>query len=225
MVLEIFKTMEEYVESGLVSRRLEEIRHGHVIDHSEMLDALGEYPSRFLGAWWINPWDGEIAIEEVRSVVSKFDLKYLKLHPVWHGFLPEDEIMAPVMEFAAELDVPVWFHCSNGPGTEPEHIAGAAELFPKTKVIMGHAAHVGRAAGEIATRLDNVWLDLSGGMSLMQEVIEGSPGERLLIASDHPYGDLKMQLTGVRTLTEGREDLRRDIIGYNAVRLFKIEGS
>jgi predicted TIM-barrel fold metal-dependent hydrolase len=63
----------------------------------------------------------------------------------------------------------------------------------------------------------------------MRAVIANGPEDRLMMATDdpwgHPYGELSLAgiMKSVQEITAGNERLRRKIMGENATKLLKID--
>jgi len=223
------KAVQACLDGGEVSEEAAEMRRDDV-DHSEVLKAVREHGDRFVGCWFVNPWSGERSLGEARRAIRELGFGYMKAHPMAHAFAADGEIIYPVMEEAAALDVPVWFHTSYGPGTEIRRVVALARRFPDTKIILGHAA-VGDLEGnkhsveaaEAARKLSNVWIDLSDcRLPAMRQMIENAPQDRLLYASDAPYGPADRQIRQVQEITGGNRPLYRRIMGENAAELLKM---
>jgi predicted TIM-barrel fold metal-dependent hydrolase len=92
------------------------------------------------------------------------------------GFRVSDPELRPVMELAAELDVPVQVHTRSGIWTElvgsdfseanaahPRHVADLARAIPELRLVLCHAGfpHWWAAAGALIADLPNCYLDIS----------------------------------------------------------------
>lgn len=225
----LMDVLQRCIEEGYVTPEVEARRRGS-IDHSDVLDAVREHGGRLLGCWWLNPWRGEEDLTEACAVVREQGFRYWKVHPMVHAFAADDAVMHPVMARAAEAGVPVWFHSSYGPGTEIKRIARLARRFPQTQVILGHAGVVALAGREhaadavaAAAELSNVWIDLSDcRMEPMRRMIQNGPADRLMLASDDPFGRLDRQMDQARRIAGQDAALLRKIMGDNAARLLRI---
>ena len=225
----LMEAVRRCIEGGEVTREVE-ARRGRRIDHNDVIEAVGEHGERLLGCWWVGPWRGEADLEEACAAVRERGFRYWKVHPMAHVFAADDGVMDPVMERAAGVGVPVWFHSSYGPGTEIRRIADLARRFPETQVILGHAGvrdldgRVNAAdAVAAAWALGNVWIDLSDcRMDAMQRMMEDGPAERLMLASDDPFGALERQMEQARRIAGGDDALLRGVMGENAARLLGI---
>jgi len=59
-------------------------------------------------------------------------------------------------------------------------------------------------------------------MDAMRRMIEEGPAERLMLASDDPFGTLERQMEQARRIVGGDDALLRGVMGGNAVRLLEI---
>jgi predicted TIM-barrel fold metal-dependent hydrolase len=224
--------VEEYLRTGATTPRIEQF-HRHVYDQSLVFEAVAAHPGRLIGAYILNPWLGDAGSRAAREAVEGYGFRYLKLHPWTHAFAPDDlRVMGPVAELALQLDVPLWFHTSYGPGAEPERPAQLAAHFPRLPIIMGHVLCGGRA-GEVAALMQaqaNLWADLAeASEDAMRALLAGAPAGRIMLASDDPWGfplaefSLEAQIGKVKRVTAGRPELRRAILGGNAAGLLRLQ--
>ena len=233
--LDVFRVGEDCLRTGTVTAEVELLRRQRV-DHSEVFDAVSSSGGRLSGCWFLNPWLRETAFAQARAAVREHGFKYIKLHTVCHAFAADDEaVMAPVMDMAVELDVPVWFHTSYGPGCEARRVVDIAARFPGTNVILGHVCcgldlDAVAWVAQAAVKYSNLWIDLAESrLNQIQLVVQAAPADRLLMASDDPWGipleehGLAAMMAKARTATQDNENLRRKMMGENAARLLKIE--
>ena len=103
-----------------------------------VLGAVRAHPQRFVGFAVANPWYGRAAEEEMRRALGE-GLRGLKLHPVIQGFSPNDPLVYPLVEIAADSDVPVYVHSGTAHYGEPFKTAELARRFPQVTFVMGHA--------------------------------------------------------------------------------------
>jgi predicted TIM-barrel fold metal-dependent hydrolase len=162
----------------------------------------------------------------------------LKLHPIIQKMpLTSAETRSAVESFAPHR-LPVLFHCgissyylgSEKERQEPRYgaIDGAAELvrdFPSVRFIAGHAGlfEVDRVM-KLLAGLSNVWVDTSFQPARrVHQLIEAFGPERVLFASDWPYGNRAPALTIMREACRGDRALERRILFSNAAELLGIE--
>jgi predicted TIM-barrel fold metal-dependent hydrolase len=158
----------------------------------------------------------------------------LKLHPIIQKLpLTSQNTRAAVEAFAVH-DLPVLFHCGISSyylgaekiRQEPRYgaIHYAAELvrdFPNVKFIAGHAGlfEVGDVIALLGS-LPNVWVDTSfQSVARVRELVETFGPERVLFASDWPYGNRPPALAIAREACRGDRGLERRVLFENAAEL------
>ena len=68
---EMIAQMDEYnVEKTIIS----------TFPIDESIEAVDKYPDRLIGAAWVNPYDGEKALEQIRDAVNNHGFKAIKLN-------------------------------------------------------------------------------------------------------------------------------------------------
>ena len=155
----------------------------------DLANAVAAYPDRLVGYARVHPWYGDQAAALLRRAVTEFGMRGLKLHPVGTLAHPADSSTLRLMGVAAELGVPVLFHCGDEPMTTPLAIAVAARQTEAT-VILGHMGgyfHVEEAI-RVAEQHNNVFLETSAMPypGKIHEAIDRVGSERVLFASDGP---------------------------------------
>ncbi len=80
----------------------------------ESLDAVDKYPDRLIGAAWVNPNEPG-CLDQVRNAVEDHGFRAIKLHPLFHSYLPNDESVFPIARLAKEYDIPLMFHAGHPP--------------------------------------------------------------------------------------------------------------
>ena len=101
--------------------------------------------------------------------------------------------MAPIMEVAGSLGVPVMFHDGTPPYSTSRQAAWLAERYPHTQVILGHAglADLWRDAADAAQRLPNIWLQPAGSPPMtIRMALQGAGRDRLLFGSDGGFASI-----------------------------------
>jgi predicted TIM-barrel fold metal-dependent hydrolase len=171
----------------------------------DLAKAVAAYPDRLIGYARVHPWYGAQAVALLRRAVTELGMRGLKLHPVGTLSHPADSSTLRLMEVAAELGVPVLFHCGDEPMTTPLAIAAAARQTEAT-VILGHMGgffHVEEAI-RVAEQHSNVLLETSAMPypKKIREAVERVGSERVLFASDGP---------GCRPYLEVRKVLMADL--------------
>ncbi len=87
-------------------------------DNNLVRKAVEKYPDRLLGCYWPNPHE-EDAAGKVKTSLTEWGFKGIKLHPLFQAFLPNDDIVHPIMEEAKQARVPVLIHTGHSPFSLP----------------------------------------------------------------------------------------------------------
>jgi len=200
------------------------------IGHSKVKEAIIRSQGRIKGGWFLSPWAGQEEFAEAEDALKNSGFVYLKLHPQHHCFCPDDRDISHVYEFAASIDVPVWFHSSYGPGSEIRRIAEAAKMNPHVILVMGHACvEPGPSLMddlEEAFRHDNIYLELAHvKIDDFVEVLRRFPHGRLIAGTDNPCDaydtvfDHFIKRKEKMPCTEGSWE---KILGGNAAEIYRI---
>jgi len=103
-----------------------------------ILEAVKAHPDRLAGMAVANPWFGKGAVEEIRRALGE-GLTGVNIHSVLQGFRLGDHLVDPILEVAAQCDVPVFCHTGTAGLAEPFHLIELARRFPSVNFLMGHA--------------------------------------------------------------------------------------
>ena len=130
---------------------------------------VAEAPDLFVGFIRIDPTNGRRAKSEIMRGVRELGLRGITMTPFWHGIRCTDSEVAPVFEAAAELNIPVWIHCSMNWVTErplelehPRHIDEVAGRYPTVRIVCGHGGWPWvQDLVAVAWRHENVYIDIS----------------------------------------------------------------
>lgn len=188
--------------------------------------AIERFPDRLVGFVRLNPNHRDAALDGARRAVEELGFKGVKLHPTTTLAHPAAPPTVDLMRLAAELGVPVLFHCGDDPYTTPQAIALGAKEAPDTAVVLGHMGgyfHVEDAIS-MAERYDNLYLETSA-MPYPERIAEGVRrvgAERVIYASDGPGCNPRLEVEKVRLagLAPHEEAL---VLGENAARLMGLE--
>lgn len=172
------------------------------------------HPKRFVGYVWPNPHD-KGALSLVRDAVRQWGFRGIKLHPLVHAFLPTDEEVLPIAEFAGKERIPLAIHSGHPPFSLPWSIGELAELYPEVRIVMLHMGHAHgvyiQAAINTAKKHDNIILETSGVSmhSKIKEAVEKVGEERVVFGSDYPFHDysVELQKVNVAGLSESQKEL------------------
>jgi predicted TIM-barrel fold metal-dependent hydrolase len=231
----LYDVVEEYLRTGTMTPEIATLQKG-VPYHDEVLNAARTTDGRLLGCWFLNPHLGEREFSKIRSAVQNDGFKYIKLHPPKHAFAADDlQLLDPVMALARELNIPVWYHSSSGPGTEVKRIARLAGKFPDVNVIMGHVFILGffseeeniRIVVKAANKHKNLWVDLCHARpASLKAIFEQGPQDRIMFGTDEPWNSeitTDNMLQNIRSAAGGNQVLLEKALGANASKVYRIE--
>ena len=135
---------------------------------------VARFPKRLVGYVWPNPYESG-SLEQVRKALRDWGFRGIKLHPLFHAFLPTDAIVEQLMEEARRSKVPIAIHSGHPPFSLPWGIGELAEKCPDVKIVMPHMGHGHgvyiQAVINTAKRYENIILETSG-MPMHTEIKE-----------------------------------------------------
>lgn len=212
----------------LHSMRLYNVKKSLVyyLDNELVHRAVTNHPKKLVGCVWPDPRRRD-SRKLVRRALSEWGFKGIKLHPLFHAFLPNDEVVHPLMEEARAAKVPVLVHSGHPPFSLPWSIGELAENFRDVKVVMLHMGHGNgiyiQSALDVARRLDNVYLETSGVSmyTKIKEAVELLGDDRVMYGSDIPFHDPSLEIGRVCSTGLPRRQLER-IFFTNASEMFHI---
>jgi len=214
----MIKIMDEYgIEKAVVFSLPNELT----------LKAVKKYPRRLIGFIWINPHQGEKALKQIDQAVLEWGFKGIKMHPLLDAYLPDQEIVYPVMERARRYRIPVFFHCGHPPWSLPWHFSSLADRFPDVTIILGHMGHGHivyiNGAIDVAKEHDNIFLETSGMPmhSKIKEAAEVLGADRVLYGSDMPFGHPAYEILKVKVSGISEEELRL-VLRENILRILRL---
>lgn len=179
--------------------------------------------------------DAEDYRKELREI-KKLGLLGIKLHPDYQETYVDDLKMVRIIEYATELGLIVVLHAGLDIGLpEPIHCTPkrAANMLswinnPEAKIILAHTGGYGQW-DEVEDYIVgiNVWFDISYSLGMIEDeqfvrIIKNHGADRVLFATDSPWGGQKETLKHIRTLDFTEEELER-ILYRNAAELLKLE--
>ena len=212
------------------------------VPNDHIAEAVMKHPDVFLGFGIVDPWQGKVALKEIRRC------KELGLHglgefnPARQHFLPSDTRFYPLWEEAQKLGLPMLFHsgmAGAGAGTpggmgvklkycQPIHLDDVAADFPELNIVCAHPSWPWQdEALAIARHKGNVYIDLSGWApkyfppQLVQQVNSLIP-DKALFGSDWPVIGVERWMTEFQQL-DFKPEVRKKILLDNAKKLFKLK--
>lgn len=209
---ELVAQMDEYnIEKTIVS----------TYPIQESIDAVDQYPERLIGAAWVNPYDSD-ALGQIQDAVKNHGFKAIKLHPLSHGYLPNDECVFPITELAQELNIPLMIHTGHPPFSLPWSVAQLADLYPNVKMVMIHMGHGNgmyiQSSIDMAKKYDNLYLETSGMPmhTKIKEAYETIGPDRIMWGLDAPFHHPTVEMQ--RTIVSGLTDEQLEDVFYNNVK-------
>jgi len=192
-------------------------------DHT--LFALRAHPEAFLGFCYLNPAHPvTFLLEEIDRCIVQEGMRGIKL---WICVPPTDERVGPIMEKAAELDVPVlqhsWYNQELGDHTDPTpaQVAEMGRRFPDVRIIMAHLGGGGCRGVLDIEDVPNISIDTAGSQpeaGLVDYAVQHLGAERVVFGTDWPVRDIAVQIGRVAGADLTAEQ-RRLIFRQNAARL------
>ena len=215
---EMIAQMDEYnVEKTVIS----------TFPIDESIEAVDKYPDRLIGAAWVNPYDGEKALEQIRDAVNNHGFKAIKLHPLCQSYTPNDECVFPIAELARELDIPLMIHTGHPPFSLPWSVAQLADIYPDVTMVMIHMGHGNgmyvQSAIDMAKKYPNLYLETSGMPmhTKIKEAYEPAGSDRIMWGLDAPFHHPTVEMQ--RTIVSGLTDEQLEDVFYNnAKKLLKL---
>jgi predicted TIM-barrel fold metal-dependent hydrolase len=193
-------------------------------DNEVTLAAQEAFPGKLVALAWLNPALGEAAAKELEGLIARRLVAGLKLHPLFNAYVADDECVYPLMEIAAQKDLPVFVHSGHPPFSLPWSIGQLAEKFPKARLVMvhmghGHGVYI-QSAIETAIKRDNIWLECSG-MPMHSKILEACRrvgAGRLFWGSDLPFHHYAVEI--LRTEVSGLGPRELDDVFYGNAKKF-----
>jgi predicted TIM-barrel fold metal-dependent hydrolase len=194
--------------------------------HHRLLEAAVSYPGRFIPFARLDPRYGEAALRELESRLVEDGFKGLLFNPVTTCSLSYHPGVLPLMEVAAQAEVPVLIITGNHYVGLPEQVGFLASALPDLSIVIGHmgtAAHAVRAVA-VAERHDNVYLETSLQQSpfRLPLALSRTGAERVLFGSGAPFSHQRPERTKVEIAALTREQ-KRSVLGRNAARLLNLD--
>jgi hypothetical protein len=200
-----------------------------------------QYPDQFIGFASVDPWKGQLAINEVERSVTELGLRGLKFHPSTQAFMPNDTRFYPLWEAASALGIPVLFHSgqtgvgSGQPGgggyklkySHPMLLDDVAADFPNLTIIMAHPAVPWQEEQlSVVLHKGNVYMDLSGWSPkyfrpILVQYMRSILQDKVLFGSDYPVLQPDRWLRDFENL-ELKDEVRQKILVDNAKRVLNL---
>lgn len=210
---ELLRQMDEYeIEQSVIC----------ALDNEAALQAVKDHPDRFVGLAWLNPWDGEKAIQQARHYITDEGFKGIKLHPLLHAFVANEPVVYPIAECAQKLHVPLFIHSGHPPFSLPWSIAQLADIYPDVNMVMihmghGHGVYI-QSAIDMAKKYPNLYLETSGMPmhTKIKEAYKTVGPNRVMFGTDIPFHHPSVEIQ--RSKVSGLTELELQDLFYNNVK-------
>ncbi len=189
-------------------------------------EAVDKYPHRLIGYARLDPWFDDRCIETLTQAVKDWGCRGVKLHPAHYTLYPFGPETVKLAHHAANLGLPILFHCGDELMCLPYQIDRLAVKCPETTLILAHIGGFfsGEAALNVAERHNHVLVDTSEipFPEMVKKAVNRLGAEKVLWGSDAPCCDIgheikKVELAG---LTDRQQRL---IFAENYARLMGIQ--
>ena len=175
---------------------------------------VAEHSEQLIGFLSLDPtqpgWEREMSVGH-----QELGLRGIKLMPMYAGFRPDDERLAPLWQYAEQHRLPVLLHTgttfiSQAPleCTLPRHLDPVAARYPEVRMILAHLGHP--YEGEcvaVIRKHPHVYADLSAlhyrpfqlyhSLMLVQEY---GVWDKVLFGTDYPFTTVQATIDGLRGL-------------------------
>ncbi|MFQ5683004.1 MAG: amidohydrolase family protein [Candidatus Binatia bacterium] len=148
------------------------------VPNDHIAEGVHKHPDVFLGFGVVDPWQGKVALREIRRCKEELGLHGMgEFNPARQHFFPNDTRFYPLWEEMQRLGLPVLFHSgmaaagAGTPGgmgtklkyTQPIYLDDVAADFPELKIISAHPSWPWQGESlAIARHKSNFYIDLSG---------------------------------------------------------------
>lgn len=192
------------------------------------MEQVRRHPDFYIGFCFLNPAnDPEFCLSEIERTIANGNLSGIKF---WAWVKANDPCHDPLLQRAAELNVPILYHSfyNNYPvynESSPAEIAELARRHPIVPIIMAHLGGAGWRGVMDIKYTTNVVVDTSGGppcAGLIEYAVEQLGAERVVFGSDWPPRDFtvaKARVMGAK-ITDREKAM---IMGENAMRILRLD--
>ncbi len=200
-----------------------------------IIESVGRYPGRLTGFCSVSPAWGDAAVAELDRCAAAGLRGVGELHPDTQGFdIGDGSVLAPVMDEARRLGLPVLVHASEPVGhpypgkgrTTPERLYPFLVRFPDNKIICAHwggGLPFYSLMPEVAAASRNLYFDTAASPFLYRRevfaaVVSLVGADKVLFGTDFPLLRHRRLLRQVEQASLNAE-AREAILGVNAARL------
>ena len=192
---------------------------------SNLVRYVDAYPDRFIGFVRIDPRGADEALEVIENASTLPQIKGIKIHPISSLLKPYNPFSLKMIRKAAELGMPIFFHCGDKVSAQPWQIGIAAQLCPEATIIchMGGFFH-NEESLRVAASCKNIYLDTSSipYPHIIAKAVEMIGADRVVFATDCPAGDPISELNKILNLKFSKQ-IEEKILYKNIARILDIK--
>ena len=192
--------------------------------NGRIMEAIQEYPGRFIGYCTINPHYPEEIPGEMERCFGFDGMKGIKIHPWFHERTMGHKNYKVVYEFAARKGCHILAHIYSV--EEINNMDRYATDYPDAVFLMGHTggevAYM-EAAIEVINRHDNIYADITGSEAregIVEWLVREVGSRKILFGSDMPYFETRSTIARV-AMAEISEEEKKDILGLNMKKILR----
>lgn len=188
-----------------------------------LAEAVASAPDRLIAFARLRPRDDLDTVDLLERAVTEFGMSGLKLHPVSTFQHPGGAGTVRLASAAAEMGLPILFHCGDENLSTPLAIELLAKKVPTAMIVLGHMGgyfHVDEAI-RVAERNENILLETSATphADLIARAVRRIGAHRVLYGSDGPGAPPRLEVRKILLagLAADEQDL---VLRGNAQRIF-----
>ena len=199
-------------------------------DLERIATAVKEFPGRLFGWARVKPRNGQAAVDALRRMVEDQGFRCLKMNTADDDYRLDDrKLVDPVVETAAQLGIPVFFHTgdTHGAACTPGMVADIAVDFPDTTFIIGHVGYPGFIQDVVPAmkRAPNTVTETAGLLitATNQTVVDEVGADRVLMGSNGPYIPIALPPIMIdKYMGRLSSQEKNAILGGNLLRVLKV---
>ncbi|WJH37505.1 amidohydrolase family protein [Paenibacillus sp. CC-CFT747] len=200
--------------SGAIVLALDAPAVGFNVPNEWVAKYTAEDPTRLFGFASVDP-NRDSPERILEQVVKDWNMKGLKLAPIYQDFHPLDPICFPLYSKAQELKLPIMWHQGTsfvhmGPleKSRPVYLDPVARAFPDLKMIIAHMGHpwIGETIS-VVRKNPNVFTDISALASrpwqmynALVEAVEYGIEDKLLFGTDFPFFTVQRMVDALQNI-------------------------
>ena len=185
------------VDCAVIAPDDREIALFNVAGNKRIARIAKESNGRLTAACSVSPWHGADAPRLLEAAVGD-GARILVLAPALQGFNPCDELVDPLIEISAALNLPIYIHTGPHSVGAPTQVVSLAMRHPKARFILAHCGSTDYGWDMptiFALRLPNLWFELSFVRPwAVPNYAKLGDESRLIFASSAPRNDLNFEL-------------------------------